>query len=122
MAFDFQPMIDLQFNTWGVAAEYFPQGGPKVAVTLIKRDPEMEGAVLSGGVRMSTDRQATAIAAAVRVKEMGDRQLAKGDVVVVAAHTVAGRTFPETPYEVRQEPRLDSQKYQWLLELTEVRK
>lgn len=112
MAFDFQPAVDGLFSVFGSAAEYYPQGGASLAVTVVTRRPAVDGALLGAGVRLSGPRQEVALEADVRRSELGDRVPARGDTMVVG----------EQPYTVVQEPLLDGEKLVWRLALRETTK
>ena len=116
MGFDFQAMIDVNFATFGIAAEYFPLAGPpqavvtSSAVTVIPVQPESQGILQSQTFRLSAERQETARLIDVRKSE------------VALPKRVDRFVIGDIPYEVRGEPELDEEKLVWRCELVEIKK
>src|SRR5262245_39347123 len=105
MGFDFQPMVDTAFATFGVAGEDYPAGGPAVSCTVVLKRPEVTGFLARSNFALSAEAQTVALTVDVRKSEV---ELAKrGDTLVIG----------EQPYTVREQPVLDAEKLVWTLAL-----
>jgi type III secretion system FlhB-like substrate exporter len=114
----FAPMIDQLFRQYGLAAEYYPQQGPKIDCTVIKVTPQIQALMGSSAPQiLAAESQVIAVLADVRRREVPTPK--RGDTVVVLEHDDAGLTIPEQPYSVIQQPELDSEKLVWTLPLRE---